>query len=181
MATDTREFGDLTLMSDERVDSAFDLERGLAADGQDASEVILLTNKRVIHLNGHGERRRAVLVSLRNVDAVEITTEREGFGAFVWAGLAFVAAALVWVVWDSSLAPIGALVVAAMGVYLIVDRTLSPGNAYAVFSTGSSQLRFGIGSSLPSKDIYDFVNRLFQLQSEDASQRAPGAIRFPPR
>jgi hypothetical protein len=56
-----------------------------------------------------------------------------------------------------------------------------PGNAYAVVNAGSSQLRLKINFAPSSRDIYELVNRLFQLQTEAANGATPGAIRFPPR
>lgn len=181
METDRQGFGDLALMADERVDSVFDVENGLVSDGQDLSEVLLLTNRRVIHLNGRRDRRQAVFVSLLNVDAVEVTNQPQGYGAFVWAGLALLVAVGVWQAWDHPLKPLAALLVVAMGVYLVVDRLLFPGNAYAVVNAGPSQLRLKINSASSSRDIYELVNRLFQLQTEAANGAAPGAVRFPPR
>ncbi len=174
-------FGELALMPGERVDSVFDLENGLVEDGSELSEVLLLTSRRVVHLRGKGGQRRAVFLPLRNVDAVEVTNQPEGYGAFVWAGLALIVAILVWQVWDHGLAPLAALVVLGMGVYLVVDRLVFPGNAYAVVNSGSSQLRLDLTSEGASRDIYDLSNRVFELQEQGVNGRTPGAIRFPPR
>lgn len=173
--------GDLALTADERVDSVFDLENGLVDDGQDLSEVLVLTTRRIVHLKGKDSRRRVVFMPLRNVDAVEVTNQRERYGAFVWAGLALLVALMVWQIWDNALAPLAALIVLAMGVYLVVDRLMFPGNAYAVVNSGSSQIRLEITSEPASRDIYEFSNHLFQLQDEVANGRSPSAIRFPPR
>ena len=163
-------FSDMNLSEGEHLHSTLNLENGeSAADGY--SDVILLTSKRVIHLNANGKRREAVFLSLSDIDSVEVASERRGYGAFVWGGLAFFVAIMLWNIWDHQVGRVlGAAGVASMGVYLIMDHLLSPPKVHASFRTGSSLVRFGLKSAQASKDIYAFVNQLFQLKDGQAEQ-----------
>ena len=166
----------LHLMSQERIDSALNL-----SDDQDseteADTIVVLTDRRLIQFTGGSGRRTATFVQLRNVDAVEVTTERQGYGGYVWGALAILAATMLWWVWEN---PVGSFAAAAivtlMGVYLIVDQILSPGRTRVNFRVGPSELQCGVDSGTPSEDIYGFVNRLFQLKAEDAKDEGRDAL-----
>jgi hypothetical protein len=172
-------FGDVSLIDGERIDSAINLGDRLKDDPAGYREAVLLTDQRVIHLNANGRRRKAVFVSLRDIDAVEIVTERlGGYGALVWGGLAFFIAIALWRVWDNPWgSALAALAVASMGVYLIVDRFTSPDTIQATFRAGSSQIQCSLKGDRASMDIYAFVNRLHQLRAEGGRN----GTRFPPR
>ena len=175
-------FGDVALMDGERIDAALNLRDGLSGDLDEAGDIILLTERRVIHLNASARRRTASFVSVQDIDAVEINAEREGRGAIAWGGLAFVVAIMVWRIWDHPIgSALGAVAVALMGVYLIVDYWLSPGNIHATFKAGSSELHCGLKSAEASKDIYTFVNRLFQLKGESDRHGEHRSADFAPR
>ena len=173
---------DFGLIDGERVDTALNLREGQEGEDAAAPNVVLLTDRRVIHLNVNGRTRKAVFASLQDVEAVEIAGERRGYGGFIWAGMAFVVAIMLWRVWDH---PVGsflaAVAVAMMGVYLIVDHLLTPGVTSATFKAGSSQLRFGIDGPQASAEVYAFVNRLFELKGSGNAHDAFGRRRFTPR
>ena len=173
--------GDLALMPGEQVDCVFDVGRGVTDDGREPSEALYLTSRRIIHVRGRGSRRRLVLLSLRNIDAVEMMRQPLGYGTFVWAALAAVVAVLVWQVWDHGLAPLASLVVLTMGAYIVIDRLLSLQHLYVIVTAGASQVRLELRSKGASRDIHDFTTRVFQLQEEAATGGPPGGIRFPPR
>ena len=173
--------GGLPLMPEERVDSVFDVDRGVADGEREPSEALILTSRRIIHVKGRGGRRRVVFLPLRNVDAIEIMRQPLGYSTFVWAALAVVVAVLVWQVWEYALAPLASLIVIGMGAYLVVDRFLSLQHLYVVVTSGSSQVRLELRSKDASRHIHDFTTRVFQLQEEVATGGPPGQIRFPPR
>ena len=77
-------FGDVGLIDGERIDSTLDLRDGAVEEGAPAPEVVVLTDRRVIHLSANGRRRSAMFVSLKDVEAVEIASERTGYGGFIW-------------------------------------------------------------------------------------------------
>ena len=173
--------GDLTLMPEERVDCVFDMHRGMTDGSREPSEALFLTSRRIVHASGRGGRRRLALLSLRNVDAIEIMRQPLGYGTFIWAALAAVVAVLVWQVWDHGLAPLASLVVLGMGAYIVVDRLLSLQHLYVIVTAGASQVRLELKSKNAARDIHDFTTRVFQLQEEAATGGPPGVIRWPPR
>ena len=182
MELDQFGFEDFSLMDEERLESALVLE---SEDGQDSAEnpaVMLLTDKRVIHINGNGKHRKAVFASVQDVEAVEVAVQKEGNGSFIWAGLAFFVAFFLFFIIDNSLGRVAApAVVALMGVYLIVDHLTSPGKQLVIFKTASTQLRADLKGDGASKEVYAFINRLFQLKSENGSDAFSRVNRFAPR
>ena len=179
-------FGDVAMMDGESVDCALNLRDGLVENPSEGGDLILLTDRRVIHLSANGKDRKVVYVPLQEVSAAEVATESSGFGGYIWGGLAFVIAALIWRVWDNPFWSVAAAVgLVLMGVYLILDQVYSPQGVRAVFRAGTSEIKCDVGSANASKDLHTFVNRLFQLkgdgtQGERKDGAAPGRT-FAPR
>ncbi len=173
-------YGDIALMTGERIDSALRLS-AKDSEGENGAGVMLLTDRRIIHLQGNGKRRKATFASINDVDAIEISSEQQSRSAYVWAGLAFLVAILLFVVISNSTGRIAAaVVVGLMGVYLIADQLLSPGRQYITFRAGSSQLRCDLGGDVPSSEIYGFINRVFQLKGFGGSDGYSRPGRFAP-
>ncbi len=179
MSLDQFGFADISLMSGERGDSVLSLSEDGSLDLENGPEVMLLTDRRVIHLHGKPKHRKATFTSIQDITGIEITTHREGFSAFAWAGLSFLVAALLYVVIDNTLGRIlAAIAVAMMGIYLVVDRMLSPGNQLLTFKAGGSQLICELKSARSSDDIYPFINRLFLLKEVNGRGAMARAQRF---
>ena len=165
MELDQYGFGDVRLIEGERIDSALDLSSGddSSADGP---SVLLLTDTRVMYLQGRGKRHKAVFASVRDIDAVEIATQSEGRGAYIWAALAFVLALLLLVALDNAVFRfVGAAVAALMGLYLVADRLTNPGKALVIFKAGASELRCDLESEYAPSEVHTFINRLFQIKA----------------
>ena len=174
-------FADVDLMDGERVDTVLDLMGGDGSRNDSKRRLLLLTDRRVIHLDGKTRNPRAVFALLEDVDAVETGAEDEGPGAFVWAGLAFVAALFLYFVIDNVAGRIsGTVAVALLGVYLIGDRMVSSGAPVLVFRAGPAELRCGLRNGRALDDAYPFINRVFELKS-DAASPAARINRFAPR
>ena len=156
---------EISLSDGESVDSAVDLkgEKGGATDRNPA--VVVLTNKRIIYVQGSGERRDTTFVCLEKIDSVEISRERKGYGAYVWGVVAFLVAAGIYSVWDQPIGRIaGALAIAAMGVFLIVNHLITPNGVKATFRAGSSVLQCALTDSRALQEMYVLVNGLFSLK-----------------
>ena len=177
---------DITLMDEERIEASLNVGDGRREAPPAGTDVVLLTDRRIIHLAAKGGRRKAVFASLQDVGTAEITREGVGYGGYVWGVVAFFVALMLWQVWDHPLgSPLGALAVALMGVYLIIDHRLSPPTMRARFTAGSTTVECGVEGAQAAQDIYGFVNRLFQLKDEDdgkaARQEPPARRDFAPR
>ncbi len=175
---------DVNLLEKEKLESALVLRDEPNRDSSAASAVMLLTDKRIIYINRSGKNRRAVFASVRDVEAVEFSVHREGNGAFVWAGLAFIAAFFLFFIIDHSVGRMAAPgIVVILGIYLIIDHFTSPGKQFVVFKTGSSELKADLEVDGASAHVFDFINRLFQLKEkeEDGSDAFSRANRFAPR
>ena len=156
------------------------------ADDDDGSfaapYAMLLTDQRMIHVQGNGRHRTVKFVSIQDIDSAEVTYEPGGRSAFVWAGLAFVAALFIFLAIGHDVGRIaGAILVALMGIYLLVDRATSSGRPLVVFRAGSSEIRSELIDEDASSNIYDFINRLYELKADNGPdgvyQRRPFAPR----
>lgn len=174
-------FDDVQLMEGEQIDSSLTLALGGVEDDE-SPEVLLLTDSRVIHLSGKGNRRTAVFASVDDISTVEISSERAGFGVYVWSGLAFVVALLLWMVIDHPIGSVAsAIIVALMGVYLIADHLMSAGTSVATFKTSASHFKVVLkGEGDTYENVYLLINRLF-LMKGNGSKGAPDPGRFAPR
>ena len=170
-------FNDVRLIEGEHIDTALNLSKEGISKPKDNPEAILLTNRRIIHLDGSGKKIKGVFASIRDIDGVELTMEKEGNTAFFWAGLAFVSSILLLFAIDHSVGRISAaMIVALIGIYLIIDQRTALGKRVLIFKAGSSQIRCTLQSNIVSSGIYTFINRLYQLKDESANYR-----RFAPR
>ena len=153
----------LDLLEGENVERAIRLDD--APEENASGTLLLLTDKRVIYLSGEGKRRRAMYASLRDVQAVEIGYHARGSSAYVWAGLAFLAAFFLFFVIENTLGRIaGPVVVAGLGVYLIVDNLLTPNKQFVVFRAAGCQLLVDLDGDGVTEAVNDFIARLFQLK-----------------
>ena len=167
-------------MSGENVDSTLRLSEG-EDSSSDPNGVMLLTDKRIIYIQGNGKRRKATFASISDIDSVEISVEQQGRSSYVWAAMAFIVAVLLFITIPNSTGRIiASVVVGAMGVYLVVDQLFSPGKQFITFGAGSSQLRCDLGSDLKPSDVYGFINRVFQLKGHSSSNGYSRAGRFAP-
>ena len=173
-------FDDVRLMEGEQIDSSITL--ALGAENDESPEVLLLTDSRVIHLNGKGNRRTAVFASVDDISTVEISSERAGKGVYIWSGLAFIVALLLWRVINNPIGSVAsAIIVALMGVYLIADHLLSSGTSVATFKTSASQFKVVLrGEGDSYENVYLFINRLFKMKG-NGGKGAPDPGRFAPR
>ena len=83
-------FGSVSLMDRERVAFAINAADSAGKPATKHPETLLLTDSRIIYLSGNEKQRTAVIASVRDVEAVEITSNREGYSAYLWAALAVV-------------------------------------------------------------------------------------------
>ena len=176
-------FAEFSLIEGERIDTALDLRNGAAVEFGKSPEMILLTDRRVIHLARNGGRQKAVFISIKDIDAIEIESEREsGHGALVWGAVAMIVAVMLWRVWDQPFwSPVVAVAVALMGAYLVFDRLTSSVAMQATFRAGSSQMQCSLRGDQASQDVYALINRLSQLKDERGNGASWGKPPFSPR
>ena len=172
---------DISLLDGERLDSTLNLD-GDGGRRSPGSAIVLLTDRRVIHAR-NGRRRKAVFASIQDIDAIEISQEQHGAGAFLWAGLAFLVAIILYLMIDALLTrTLAAAVVAVMGIYLLVDQLLLPGKPLVIFRAGGVQIEISLRSQEIPAEVYAFVNRVFELKDDNGPNGAFARVqRFSPR
>ncbi len=172
---------EMSLLDGERLDSTLNLD-GDGSGSSPGGEMVLLTDRRVIHAR-NGRRRKAVIASIQDIDAIEISQEQQGAGAFLWAGLAFLVAIILYLMIDAALTrTVAAAVVAVMGIYLLVDQLLLPGKPLVIFRAGGVQLEIALKSQEVPPDVYAFVNRVFELKDDNGPNGVFARVqRFAPR
>ena len=173
------EFGGITLMTDERIVASLgitDRERDNEGDA------IALTDSRVILTSAERGKQRAAFMAIDDISAVEIARRPEGYANFVWAGLAFFVAAMLWRAIDSqTLAITATAIVALMGVYLVIDRLTSRGTPRILFRTGATELDAALTNDSEMENAHALANKIFELKQTRAARAHPQPRVFAPR
>lgn len=169
------DFSGVRLIDDEHIQSSIGVsETDTTARNRD---VMLLTNKRIIHISGAAANQHTSFASIDDVSVVEIIRHSEGYGSFIWAGLAFLVSVMLWQVIDSqALSLVAAVAVALMGVYLIVDRLIPRGEYDVVFRTRTTEIRTKLNNASALPDAKLFIATLFSLKDEQKG-RAYSTVR----
>ena len=142
------------------------------------TNLLVLTDRRLIHLVYNASERKSAFVSLSAVSAVRMDARRPGRAAgFVWGGISLLTAALLWAVWDQPvLDVVAAGVVALMGLYIMLDYVMAPHAVQMTISAGLSQMTMGVHGSISTQRMNDFANRVFEAK---ANAQYPGVGRWP--
>ena len=171
--------GTLTLMDGERVHTAFHLKEGLGSPAENGSDMLYLTNRRILRLHANGRSTRAEFASIADVETVDVSKEKQGPSGFVWGFLGIVAALLLWLVIDH---PVGSLaaaaIVALLGAYLIADRITRHTTAQVTFATRSAQLRVELREAAPSPTCTP-CRAALSAERRDRKRDAPPFGRLP--
>ena len=142
------------------------------------SDLLVLTDRRLIHLVYNASERESAFVSLSAVSAVRMDARRPGRAAgFVWGGISLVAAALLWAVWDQPVLDVAAAgAVVLMGLYILLDYVMAPHAVQMTISAGLSQMTMGVHGSISTQRMNDFANRVFEAK---ANAQYPGVGGWP--
>lgn len=160
---------DITLMEGEHIESALALDSNGGQDSSGNPEVVLLTDRRIIHVRSNGRSRKTVFASVQDVDLVELKLHREISG-YIWGAVAILVAIILSQVINNTVGSVAAgVIVGLMGLYLIVDQLTMSGNMVAVFRVGSSQFKLNLQSEQVSAELRAFIDRLFQLKYENGT------------
>ena len=140
---------------------------------------LVLTNTRIILVSGSGDGAKVVMASLDDVDAVEITSINEGYGAFIWAGLSVILSIVLYgIIGNEAAKIIVPVLVLAMGGYLVVNRLFLTGGPAAIFRTGASEITWSFRSDNESQQVREFIIDLYRLKTD---QDASASRTFAPR
>ena len=172
----------VTLMANEQV------QQSLGVDDTDRSNdsntnIVLLTDRRVIHIEGAGQNRRTSYAAIDDISAVQITRQSAGgYGAFVWAALAFFVSFALWrIIENQTLSYAAAAIVALLGIYLIVDRLLARSEHALVFKAGSAEIQCALKRDAGNAEAETLITRLFELKDERSKPHYARAKSFSPR
>jgi hypothetical protein len=160
-------FADVDLLDGERAETTLSLSDDPKRRRGAATDMLVLTDRRLIHLADDGRAREAVFIWLADIIAVRVGTERTGgVGGYVWGVLSIIAAILVWSIWDRPvLDVVAAGVLLLMGAYLVWDRLNTPPLFQMAVSAGGSQMSMNVHRSVSPELVYEFTNRLFETKA----------------
>ena len=173
---------DVILMADEEVQQSIGVDDvNGSRDGK--KNTLLLTDRRVIHIIGAGSDRKTSYAAIDDISAVEITRQSvRGYGAFIWAAVAFFVSAMLWRVIENQTLSIAATsIVALMGIYLIVDRLLTTGEHALVFKAGGAEIEYALKRDAAHSEAEALVTRLFELKEQRADPKYTRSKTFSPR
>ena len=169
----------ISLMKDEEVQASIGTsEDGIPADG----DVILLTDKRIIHISGAQANRRLAAAAIEDIGIVEITRQPAGgYSSFIWAALAFFVSFVLWrfIIDNQTIAIAAAAIVALMGVYLIFDRLTSRGAHILSFKANGGDIQCQLPENGNQAGTDALITRLFELKDEQSKPH--NAQSFSPR
>ena len=161
---------DVNLLEGERAETTLSLSDDPKGKRRASTDVLVLTDRRLIHLLDDGGTRQTVFVWLADIIAVRVGTERiGGVGGYIWGILSIIAAILVWSVWDRPVLDVvaaGALLL--MGAYLVWDRLNTSPLFQMAISAGGSQMTMNVHRSVAPELVYAFTNRLFETKARGA-------------
>ena len=191
MALEQLGFGELALIEGETVEATLDLKKKTknskeAKATAKENEVLVLTDRRVLHLRAGAKNRETVFVSLEDIFAFEVTAERPtGYAGYIWGALSVLVGIGIWRIWNVDVLDVAAgLIVGAMGVYLVIDQIFAPSTLRATIRAGTSQLHIAVDGDTTEK-VYAFANTLFIAKGEWLHPTPPPApapsIIFAPR
>ena len=171
----------IALMTGETVRAV--LGTSLADNSNADKDAVLLTDRRVIHISGRRANRRTAHAAIEDIGAVAISRQAvAGYGAFVWAAIAFFVSVMLWRVIDSEMLALGAaVIVALMGVYLIFDRLWERGEHALVINAGGAEIRCALTDKNAQSEADAFILRLFELKYERGNPQHTRAKTFAPR
>ena len=170
----------VNLMAGEQIQASL-----TAADAGQAGEndTLTLTNRRIIRTSGGAESRRISFAAIEDITVAEIVhTRKQGYGAFIWAALAFFVAFMLWRIIETQTYAIAASgIVVLMGIYLLADRLMLHGGQSLIFKTGSAEIRLDLKSERDQSQIDALITKLFDLKEERRSPQYARAKNFAPR
>ena len=165
---DLEEFGlgELELLDGERVTARMRADRQGGRQLTRESGSLLLTDDRIIHISGEGNRRQATMISVQDIDSVSVRlTFSEGLGPYLWGALSLAMAAILYSYIEHSIGRIAVpLIVLAMGAYLIIDRITERGRPSAIFKAREAEIQWPFDSKRESKEVYDFINTVYRTK-----------------
>ena len=163
---------DLILLEGEQIAATLETGGGKSLISTGRHEALVLTDSRIIHSSRGGRHQGSVIVSVRDIDSVEVTSVRPGIGPYLWAALAVVLSVVLYqIIDDGTWQVVAALVVLVMGAYLVVNQVLDSGEPTAVFRTSSSEIRWLFDPKKDSEAVYDFINRLYEVKESSIRWR----------
>lgn len=169
----------VSLMKDEEVQASIGTkEDGIPANG----DVILLTDKRIIHISGTEADRRLAAAAIEDIGIVEIARQSAGgYSSYIWAALAFFVSFVLWrfIIDNQTIAIAAAAIVALMGVYLIFDRLTSRGGHILTFKANGAEIQCQLPEGGNQAGTEALITRLFEIKHERNSPQH--AQSFSPR
>ncbi|MCY4653926.1 MAG: hypothetical protein OXC95_12275 [Dehalococcoidia bacterium] len=165
---DLEEFGlgELELLDGERITAKMQADRQGGRQLTRESGSLLLTDNRIIHISGEGDRRQTTMISVQDIESVSVRlTFSEGIGPYLWAALSLALGLILYSYIEHTIGRIAIpLIILAMGAYLVIDRVTERGRPSAIFKAREAEIQWPFDSKNESKEVYDFINSVYRTK-----------------
>ena len=132
-------------------------------------ETLLLTDSRIIHVAVEGRSVETFIASVDDVESVHVGAVSEGYGAFIWAGLAVaLSGALYGLLEQETLRIVAPLLTLAMAAYLLASRLIFSGGQVAAFRIGAAEIAWRFDGDEQTEEVGEFIRDLYSIKTARA-------------
>ena len=162
------EISDIELINDEHIESYIDLiGYGSQADSI-KTNLVILTNQRIIHTNPPTAECEFNSVFIKEIDSIDIVSDKNIILGISWGILSFIVAILLLQAWNNvAAAVITSTAMVIIGIYMIVDRIFLANTYKATIKSNAKKFEINFTSIKTYEKMLSLVNRLFELKDSN--------------
>jgi len=162
------EISDIELINDEHIESYIDLiGYGSQADSI-KTNLVILTNQRIIHTNPPTAECEFNSVFIKEIDSIDIVSDKNIILGISWGILSFIVAILLLQAWNNVVAAvITSTAMVIIGIYMIVDRIFLANTYKATIKSNAKKFEINFTSIKTYEKMLILVNRLFELKDSN--------------
>ncbi len=159
------EISDLELINDEHIESYLDLiDYGSQTDSI-KTNLVILTNQRIIHTNQPTMDCNFNSAWIKEVDSIDIVSDRNIILGISWGILSFIVAILLLQAWNNVIAAaITSTAMVVIGIYMIIDRIFLANTYKVTIKSNTEKFLIKLTSIEAYEKMLSLVNRLFELK-----------------
>ena len=159
------EIADLELINNEHVESYLDLLDNGSQTDSIKTNLVILTNQRIIHTNQPTMDRRFNSMLIKEIDSIDVVSDRNIILGISWGVLSFIVAILLLQAWNNVIAAaITSTAMVLIGTYMIIDRIFLANTYKMTIKSNTEKFEINLTSIETYEKMRSLVNRLFELK-----------------